>query len=1060
MKVLLIALVLLSAECTAQQPWSGILDSSRGVDWTHAGTTIPTNRTQCGATITPSGATDITDANHINTALQACASGTYLQLGAGVFHIVNGLTFGNSHNSHGYTTPVNGVTLRGMGPDQTTLMFMNTPLQECGTYGAICIEGSFSGPTNQFYPYTGACEWTAGYNKGDTVLTVANCVGGNLPVVGQEIALDQKNDDIGLSGCTSSGSIATCTIPSGRPANFVLNACVGVGAVGGNTLTNVVAGTLYPAGCTVGATGCYSASGYNATMYTPQRNPAVCNHITGVGASTFSYTLPAGGSNAPAVNCPTTAVDIVSHQTGCFATVDTQGVYTTGVPCVTADGNCYTGALGGGLFLGRTCPDLAMPAVPTCAPGEIVWRSQYMGAVVTAVSGSTVTIDPPLMHNNWRTSQKPGIWWASAQMHDNGVESITLDYSRDGGTQVNAGINVNFCVNCWVRNIRSLRASRAHIMLGNNNIHFTVRDSYFWGTKRAASQSYGIETDYGTRNLNENNICVHVVSCVISGLATGLVNAYNYAVDDGYSTTDFLMSSDVGNHDLTAWNLFEGENAPATTYDNIHGTLTGANTHFRNWYRAQNTPPKTENLTSFEVTSYNRGPNLVGNVLGTTGAVTHYEVFLPPGTANNCHTYVYCGGWTSQNGSPIAGTAVLSDPIPDDPLVKATLFRWGNYDVVTGATRWCRTGSEANCGGNAEIPSQAYTFLPLPLSTPSQTLPISFYLSSEPSWFTTKWGASHWPPIGPDVTGGNESWVPSGMAYKIPAEIVQQNAPLDPVYSKTNSTVTGGTFAPASYDPNALNGGYALLSGTFYFSRSESFLLAGASPAGYNGTFQVYASNGPNADLDPGVSMVASPVGTVHYGGFLVLTSRINSAGETTPSGASGANPASTCPASGNCTIHVTSPCSPCINNGDDPTYGIDGAMHGTHYNVYMGSHWVDSTTNYDTTGKFCKQNSAPIPIGTDYYQTTPVILGSDSACVEPPTTNTATASKIEYIIPGTQYPGSVPPLGQALSVMGTLTSPLVQVFNADTYYGAAPPASGPSIINGHGTTGGQGKIM
>ena len=46
----------------------------------------------------------------------------------------------------------------------------------------------------------------------------------------------------------------------------------------------------------------------------------------------------------------------------------------------------------------------------------------------------------------------------------------------------------------------------------------------------------------------------------------------------------------------------------------------------------------------------------------------------------------------------------------------------------------------------------------------SQTLPQSLYLSGKPSW----WGAVPWPPIGPDVTGGQD---PTGHAYKLPAHL-------------------------------------------------------------------------------------------------------------------------------------------------------------------------------------------------------------------------------------------------------------------------------------------------
>jgi hypothetical protein len=44
-------------------------------------------------------------------------------------------------------------------------------------------------------------------------------------------------------------------------------------------------------------------------------------------------------------------------------------------------------------------------------------------------------------------------------------------------------------------------------------------------------------------------------------------------------------------------------------------------------------------------------------------------------------------------------------------------------------------------------------------------MPASFYLSSQPTW----WPAGKpWPPIGPDVSGGNISGY-AGHAYSVPA---------------------------------------------------------------------------------------------------------------------------------------------------------------------------------------------------------------------------------------------------------------------------------------------------
>ena len=45
----------------------------------------------------------------------------------------------------------------------------------------------------------------------------------------------------------------------------------------------------------------------------------------------------------------------------------------------------------------------------------------------------------------------------------------------------------------------------------------------------------------------------------------------------------------------------------------------------------------------------------------------------------------------------------------------------------------------------------------------THTLPASFYLTAQPSW----WGSGSYPAIGPDVTGGTG---PGGHAYSIPAQ--------------------------------------------------------------------------------------------------------------------------------------------------------------------------------------------------------------------------------------------------------------------------------------------------
>src|SRR5438552_4166516 len=79
-------------------------------------------------------------------------------------------------------------------------------------------------------------------------------------------------------------------------------------------------------------------------------------------------------------------------------------------------------------------------------------------------------------------------------------------------------------------------------------------------------------------------------------------------------------------------------------------------------------------------------------------------------------------------------------------------MRWCNYDTVDNAVLW----------NSAEVPSGLSDYAN---AVPANhNLPLSFYLSGKPSW----WGTMPWPPIGPDVTGGNIANV-GGHAYHIPA---------------------------------------------------------------------------------------------------------------------------------------------------------------------------------------------------------------------------------------------------------------------------------------------------
>jgi hypothetical protein len=156
-------------QASGQSPlWTGIVSTSRAVNWSNVGATISTTRTQCGSTVAAG-----TSAATINSDLAAC-SGSYLLLGPGTFNLTTGLFI-----------PSN-VTLRGSGSNSTFLVFSGGYSCRGGTVH-ICAASS---DTNYWGGPSNSASWTAGYAQGATSITL-NSKSGNTPVVGQPIILDQ-----------------------------------------------------------------------------------------------------------------------------------------------------------------------------------------------------------------------------------------------------------------------------------------------------------------------------------------------------------------------------------------------------------------------------------------------------------------------------------------------------------------------------------------------------------------------------------------------------------------------------------------------------------------------------------------------------------------------------------------------------------------------------------------------------------------------------------------------------------------------------------------------------
>jgi len=193
------ALLMTTAVVAHAQQWSGILSPSRAIDWSAAGVVggIP-NRTTICATLNPGAS-----ASQINNAISTCPAGQVVFLNAGTYNLTSGITHGKSN-----------VTLRGAGADSTILNISGMTSVSChigaGRVFNMCADGGNIGVDSAEH----TANWTAGYAKGSTVVTLSNVSGLQ---VGSTLWLDQLDDN--SDGWPATGDVYTCDVGSPNCGN-------------------------------------------------------------------------------------------------------------------------------------------------------------------------------------------------------------------------------------------------------------------------------------------------------------------------------------------------------------------------------------------------------------------------------------------------------------------------------------------------------------------------------------------------------------------------------------------------------------------------------------------------------------------------------------------------------------------------------------------------------------------------------------------------------------------------------------------------------------------------
>lgn len=386
------------------------------------------------------------------------------------------------------------------------------------------------------------------------------------------------------------------------------------------------------------------------------------------GASYFPLpAAPAAGATTvdlPAANSaivPGTVLGITQCTTGSTGTtVDP----TYGPKCTPTSGIAIYD--NGGEFVcnwdGPFCSHGLWGQIPDAgAAGAEATLGQVQTVAVTAISGTRLTVSPPIFLDNLSTANNLAAWNVNPTDSGLGLEDLSLDFTN---STASTDMSLAGCYGCWIKGIRMVAgAQNTQAFELDRLVQYLIANNYFFSFNGG---NYGILNggSYGLSNgLILNNIVEHM--CGIEWTATGEVVAYNYSLPE---VSENFFSHTGG----TAFNLLESNHAVYFGDDGVHGTHD-TTTLFRNRFDGQAAYLYSQNtyLPPVQVGNGSRFENFVGNVLGTPGLASSYE---------NGSNPIYALGLASMRGG--MGSALY------DPTTATTSLLWGNYDSYHQAVQW------------------------------------------------------------------------------------------------------------------------------------------------------------------------------------------------------------------------------------------------------------------------------------------------------------------------------------------------------------------------------------
>jgi hypothetical protein len=430
---------------------------------------------------------------------------------------------------------------------------------------------------------------------------------------------------------------------------------------------------------------------------------------------------------------------------------------------------------------------------------------------VTNVAGTTLTIEPPLYIAYANPSYI--FRFTSTVATNSGFEDLKISQNNTHSNGNVATINMIGAYASWVKGVESDFADNAHMFL-QYSLHCEVRNSFFHDAFQhgPGSNDQQLNLAYKTSaSLIVNNIFWRQHASVMSERGpSGNVIAYNYAMDN-YNTANLWQEPSMDTHGVhPMMQLYEGNVVSLMLWDDYWGSSSHM-TLFRNYVSgvSKRLPPLDArgalvpgsaawedgigNDFGIDINDYNDYYNVVGDILGSThgNSIPYVDSRVSPASGFGNNVYLRIG----YNGS--------DDATISPNTVYPTTFIDGVYLPISATFQW-------NSGAHS--------------------LPVSFFFTSKPSW----WGSQPWPPIGPDVTGGNIAGV-GGYANSIPA--------MDCFNSVTsNGTTNVTTFNEATCYP--ASSGSQAWTATLAESLTTSASLTELGPAHCNENLTTTATIG------------------------------------------------------------------------------------------------------------------------------------------------------------------------------------------------------------------------